>query len=110
MPYEILKKINFLSSSDKPLKLQWLPSHIGLRCNEQADKLAKRAITDEIKKSQLNYFWEFKKLCQDKFRIYFDAKKKVKNKAYSLNYIKSIHLDTLVYLLWDNQKAYCYST
>lgn len=41
--YEILKAIIRLNKSRKDVKLQWVPAHIGLRGNEEADRVAKLA-------------------------------------------------------------------
>ncbi|KAF9416221.1 hypothetical protein HW555_006380 [Spodoptera exigua] len=48
--YGILSKIHNLTSNGFDLRLQWVPSHIGLHGNEEADRLAKLAI-DERKET-----------------------------------------------------------
>lgn len=43
--YDVLKGINNLATKGINLKLQWVPSHIGIRGNEEADRLARLAVT-----------------------------------------------------------------
>lgn len=42
--YEILRKVLFLLENGVSLRLQWIPSHVGIQGNEEVDKLAKEAI------------------------------------------------------------------
>lgn len=80
--YAILREISDLRTSNRDLILQWVPSHIGLRGNEEADCVAKRAVTDGTDfyivpdyvevlpkvKIKLNYMW----------KQYFDERSKQK--------------------------------
>ncbi|XP_026744670.1 uncharacterized protein LOC113506005 [Trichoplusia ni] len=50
--YEILSKIEELAEKGVDLRLQWVPSHIGIRGNEEADRLAK--IGNNLKLSELS--------------------------------------------------------
>ncbi|KOB68371.1 Non-LTR retrotransposon CATS [Operophtera brumata] len=44
--YTILNKVLVLISQGASLRLQWIPSHVGLRGNEVADTLAREAISN----------------------------------------------------------------
>ncbi|XP_013183181.2 probable RNA-directed DNA polymerase from transposon BS [Amyelois transitella] len=46
--YTILETMNKLRHLDKNVLLQWIPSHIGIRGNEEADLAAKQAISEGI--------------------------------------------------------------
>lgn len=83
--YKILKHINIYYYSDESLILQWVPSHIGRRRNEQAGKLAKLAITDgiecNIKLSYSDSVFDFKNLWYDKFKYFHEGSKGILFKA-----------------------------
>lgn len=76
--YVIISKIDALRSKGDQLRLQWVPSHIGLRGNEEADKLAKYAVKNgkEIYFSldYSEYLPKFKKLCYDLWKEYFNKR------------------------------------
>ncbi|XP_045780561.1 uncharacterized protein LOC123877742 [Maniola jurtina] len=78
--FEILKQIYDFRHIN--LRLQWVPSHIGLRGNEEADKLAKSAINVGKELSIVPFFTEilnsFKNKCCDKFKEYFDIRSREK--------------------------------
>ena len=46
--YAVLRKIHEYAYNNLNVVLQWVPSHIGLQGNEEADRLAKRASTEGI--------------------------------------------------------------
>ncbi|CAK1599200.1 unnamed protein product [Parnassius mnemosyne] len=80
--YGILNQLYNYRSRYINIKLQWVPSHIGLKGNEEADLLAKAAITHGIELNILPIYTEiltkFKNLCYDKFREYFDERSREK--------------------------------
>lgn len=81
--YTILNKINNLIMNNiMELKLQWVPSHIGLRGNEEADKLAKQAVTEgdeiSIDPNYTELLYIYLKKCFSKYKEYFDERSKEK--------------------------------
>lgn len=77
--YKILKMIRKIDNDiDRRLRLQWIPSHIGLNGNEKADKLAKIACSTGSNFTILPFYTEilhtFRKKCFNKFKEYFDQR------------------------------------
>lgn len=76
--YRILESILRLKSCNKLVNLQWIPSHIQLKENEDVDLLAKQAITDGIPTSvlptYLDYIKVVKKQCGTEWQEYFDQR------------------------------------
>ncbi|XP_030039212.2 uncharacterized protein LOC115454631 [Manduca sexta] len=76
--YAILKKILSLQKNGIDLRLQWIPSHIGIRGNEVADSLAK----DSLLNGSQTYIWpenteilnKYKYKIFEKWKIYNDNK------------------------------------
>lgn len=70
------------------MRLQWVPSHIGIYGNEEADRLAKLAITVGTKITYFPFYSEtlneFKILCFHKFKEYFDERSKEKDIWYKI--------------------------
>ncbi|XP_028177953.1 uncharacterized protein LOC114365550 [Ostrinia furnacalis] len=70
--YTVLETIHRLTLSPAMiLRLQWVPSHLGLRGNEEADRLAKLACTEGLEFPILPFYTEvltkFKNICGNKF-------------------------------------------
>lgn len=81
--YKILKLIyELVTKYNINLRLQWVPSHIGLKGNEEADRLAKLATKDGLDISILPNYTEvvtkFKNKCYFTFKEYFDERSKEK--------------------------------
>ncbi|CAH2091702.1 unnamed protein product [Euphydryas editha] len=76
--YKILDKINRACSKNLTIVLQWVPSHIGLSGNEEADKLAKKAIFEGEEANILPRYSEvlrkYKRKCYNIFKEYFDER------------------------------------
>ncbi|KAL0883429.1 hypothetical protein ABMA27_016810 [Loxostege sticticalis] len=77
--YDVLKMIRRLDNDRGiNLRLQWVPSHVGLSGNEEADRLAKLACTTGINFSIVPFYTEilpkFRKSCYTKFKEYFDKR------------------------------------
>lgn len=76
--YAILKQILQLNQDNKNLRLQWVPSHIGLSGNEEADKMAKLGVTlgQPLKAdpSYVEYIHLIKMQCQKDWKTYFDER------------------------------------
>lgn len=80
--YAILKLIMALSTESKDVKLQWIPSHVGITGNEKVDKLAKEAYSDGV---DFNYLPTFsdrlsmaKVHCRESWREFFDLRSREK--------------------------------
>lgn len=80
--FKILSQLYIFQIRKINLRLQWVPSHIGLYGNEEADRLAKLAITVGTKITYFPFYSEtlneFKILCFHKFKEYFDERSKEK--------------------------------
>lgn len=80
--YDILKEINNLAIKGVNLKLQWIPSHIGIRGNEEADRLAKLAVLEGnyyfIKPNYTEQLFRCKEICYNNFKEYFDERSRQK--------------------------------
>ncbi|CAK1594967.1 unnamed protein product [Parnassius mnemosyne] len=74
--YECHQRLNEVCKNNN-VTLQWIKGH-SLKGNEEADRLAKAAITHGIELNILPIYTEiltkFKNLCYDKFREYFDER------------------------------------
>lgn len=74
--YRILESILGLKTRNKVVILQWIPSHIQLKENDEVDLLAKQAVTDGIPTSVLptyqDYIKAVKKQCGNEWQEYFD--------------------------------------
>ncbi|KAL0822281.1 hypothetical protein ABMA28_004394 [Loxostege sticticalis] len=86
--YKILAKINEFNNSGVCLRLQWIPSHIGIRGNEEADRLAKLAVTEgsnyNIEPFCLENLSKYKELCYNEWKEYFDERSKEKGIWYKI--------------------------
>lgn len=80
--YVILNVIHSIIDNGVNLKLQWVPSHIGLKGNEEADRLAKLARSNgeqfNIKPDYTEQLFFGKTLCFDYYKEYFDERSKEK--------------------------------
>ncbi|XP_073946529.1 uncharacterized protein [Choristoneura fumiferana] len=80
--YEILDKVIRLQLNEINLRLQWVPAHIGLRGNEEADHLAKKGIVEGHEIYILPYYLEatnkFKIKCHEIWKEYFDERSREK--------------------------------
>lgn len=79
LAYAVLRVINKLhNTTDKRICLQWIPAHIGLRGNEEADKLAKLAVEEGVEIYVLPSYTEvvpkFKIYCYNLWKEYFDKR------------------------------------
>lgn len=76
--YSILDSIYKLQDTEKSVVLQWIPSHVGIVGNEEADRAAKQAIYDGITIHQLPLYSEMlgevKERCRLQWREYFDKR------------------------------------
>lgn len=81
LAYKVLQKLNSLPA-DVTLKLQWIPSHIGLKGNEEADRLARYACTrgDEVfvRPDFSEILPKFKAVIYNKWKEYFEVRSKEK--------------------------------
>ncbi|XP_026321603.1 fatty-acid amide hydrolase 2-like [Hyposmocoma kahamanoa] len=68
--------------SNVQLKLQWIPSHVGLKGNEEADILAKRGITEGQEMNILpcysEFLFKYKLKCAQMWDEYFDMRSREK--------------------------------
>lgn len=80
--YDILKFISILNNGCKEFKLQWVPAHIGLKGNEEADRVAKLAAVDGRLINYLPDYWELvpkvKNMCFDDWIKNFEKTSKDK--------------------------------
>lgn len=76
--YTILDMLLKFAKSNKTIVLQWIPSHIGILGNEEADRLANVAITDGIPTQTLPFYTDLlpkiKLKCYDMWKEYFDER------------------------------------
>lgn len=86
--YKILKSIYDLSLRLINVRLQWVPSHIGLAGNEEADRLAKLAILEgttlTVSPDYTELLPKFKRSCFEKWGQYFQDTSKVKGIWYRI--------------------------
>nr|XP_026492744.1 uncharacterized protein LOC113398301 [Vanessa tameamea] len=76
--YYILYKIYYLLKKGITLRLQWIPSHIGLKGNEEVDKIAKHAVitgTDiEVKPYYSEYLKVVRSRCFETWKKYMEVR------------------------------------
>lgn len=76
--YSILESIIGLSARGKHVSLQWIPSHVGLSGNDEADRLAGEALVDGITMDFLPYHSDLltlvKEKCRNNWKEYFDER------------------------------------
>lgn len=86
--YDVLRKIEDFSESNITVVLQWIPSHIGLSGNEEADRLARAASSDGtetfILESHSELTAKYRRLCNTFWREYFDERSKTKGIWYKI--------------------------
>lgn len=94
--YAILEKINELHKFGVNIKLQWIPSHLGLMGNEEADHAAKDAILIgeeiSIKPDYSEIFSIYKIKCQNIWKEYFDERSKTKGIWYKIIQSEPLHI------------------
>lgn len=92
----ILDLICKLQSSNKTVTIQWIPSHIGIMGNEEADLAAKQASTEGIDYACLPIYSDWlghvKELSRQRWHEYFDERSKEKGIWY-----KTIQAEPLRY-------------
>lgn len=80
--YNILNKLYHFEKRGLEVKIQWVPSHIGIKGNEEADMLAKRALVEgsenTVKPHYTELLGKYRKKCQDSWNEYFDERSKEK--------------------------------
>lgn len=78
----VLGQLIRLVLRDVKVILQWVPGHIGLKGNEEADKLANAAYLNgtecDIRPCSSEVFSKFKVQCQKAWKEYFDERSKTK--------------------------------
>lgn len=76
--YDILSKLEELTERGVDLRLQWVPSHIGIRGNEEADRLAKIGSTEGQEIYVRPYYSEiltkYNRECYDMWKEYFNQR------------------------------------
>lgn len=80
--YEVLNKIQQFNLRNRYLRLQWIPSHVGLSGNEEADCLAKKAVSDgiyiSIRPDYSEFLSKYKNKCYIDWKIHFNELSKSK--------------------------------
>lgn len=80
--YTIISKIDEMTSYGKILKLQWVPSHIGLSGNEKVDSLANKGILEgkelNVKPAFSELLPKYKEMCHQIWKEYFNLRSKSK--------------------------------
>lgn len=80
--YKIISKLINLCKRGIKVMLQWIPSHVGLQGNEEADRLAKKAIKDgndvEVVASWSEVLAKYRQFIRDNWREYFNKISKEK--------------------------------
>lgn len=73
--YDILKLLVILKNNNIECRLQWVPAHIGLRGNEEADRISKSAVIDGCLINYVPDYWEytakFKSVCFNSWKEHF---------------------------------------
>lgn len=80
--YLVIKCINNLIRSGVEVRLQWIPSHVGIRGNDRADSLASEALQSGIPLTCLPHFTDYtpviKRDMYNKFKNYFNENAQTK--------------------------------
>ncbi|XP_045454535.1 uncharacterized protein LOC123663940 [Melitaea cinxia] len=79
--YDLIKDLYKLSNSDKIIKIQWIPSHIGIFGNEESG-LAKSAINDDLYPLYSDCLYIVKSKCSDMWNVYLDERSLTKSMWY----------------------------
>lgn len=99
--YRILESILSLQSHNKKIYLQWIPSHIQLKENDEVDLLAKQAVVDGVPFTVVPLFTDYIRLVREQCRIlwqeYFDERSREKGIWY-----RTIHPEITKYTWIDN--------
>ncbi|CAH2101781.1 unnamed protein product [Euphydryas editha] len=78
LAYSILGSLSKLSNKNISMKIQWVPSHVGIPENEVADRLAREALTDGIPFSCLplysDHLYIVKEKCREMWKEHFDVR------------------------------------
>lgn len=94
--YVILCKVDELKERGVLLRLQWVPSHTGLRGNEEADILAKFATTSGKQMNIIPDYSEFmpkyKQICFENWKEYFNKRSLEKGIWYKTIQCQPLHI------------------
>jgi ribonuclease HI len=86
--YKILQGVHELNNNGIGFKLQWVPSHVGIVGNEEADRLAKVAITNGqtivVKPFYSEVLKKYNDICYNKWKEYFDERSREKGIWYKI--------------------------
>ncbi|GBO19130.1 hypothetical protein AVEN_25058-1 [Araneus ventricosus] len=66
-PHKLVQDIQSVLTQNRNILVRWIKAHAGYRGNEEADTLAKKAITEGVVMKALNPRWEFKQYLQELF-------------------------------------------
>ncbi|GBM66853.1 hypothetical protein AVEN_128525-1 [Araneus ventricosus] len=66
-PHQVVRDIQSLLTQNRNILVRWIKAHIGYRGNEEADTLAKKAITEGVVMKTLSPLCELKQHLQELF-------------------------------------------
>ncbi|GBN52006.1 hypothetical protein AVEN_38253-1 [Araneus ventricosus] len=67
VPHQLVRDIQSLLTQNRNILIRWIKAHAGYRGNEEADTLAKKAITEGVVMKSLNPRCELKQHLQELF-------------------------------------------